>query len=163
LDAQSATGLDGNQLLGLELPQRFTHGRFTYAELLCEVVRTQPRARRKRIGHDRLAQHRVSGIGGIAGLAEFLEDPVERHRHAASRPSMGWLTLRLGAPAVGHHIDLPPAPPATITIRSCGWQTTGTDALSSRRSTQTGKNGPFDLPRSFANFQGRRAPSKRAI
>jgi hypothetical protein len=36
------------------------------------------------------------------------------------RPSIRLLTLRLCAPAVGHHIDLPPAPPATRTMRSRG-------------------------------------------
>src|SRR5262249_56082938 len=64
--------------------------------------------------------------------------------------SMSLLTLRLCAPAVGHHIDLPPAPPATTTIRSRGSLMIGTIALSSFWLTQTGKNGPFDLPRFFA-------------
>src|ERR1700730_13336355 len=90
--------------------------------------------------------------------------PMCRARIRAQAPlSIGLLTLKLCAPAVGHHIDLPPAPPATITMRSLGSLMIGTNASSLFLSTHTGKNGPFDFPRFLAIPQGRLAISNKAI
>src|SRR5262249_57520700 len=89
---------------------------------------------------------------------------IARESGQAHAPrSITLLTLRLWAPAVGHHIDLPPAPPATTTMRSRGSLMIGTMALSSFLLTQTGKNGPLDLPRFLAMPQGLRAISKMAF
>src|SRR5882757_4393567 len=77
--------------------------------------------------------------------------------------SMALLTARLCPPAVGHHIDLPPAPPATSKIKSLASHTTGTIESSSFWSTQSGIFGPLDLPRFLTSPQGWRARSNKSF
>src|SRR5262249_6185430 len=134
LDGESISGTHRDQIFCLELAQRLADGRLADAELLGEFVRAQPGARNQNVVQDRLAQNRISRFGGRAALGKAVDEfakpvhgtPSLTSSASVRKPSVhvprsiALLILRLWAPAVGHHIDFPPAPPATITTRSFG-------------------------------------------